>query len=128
MGGSTGLAAQQGRHRGQQRASSDWGSRRGETGTARQAIEWLAATVEIKGHCATVSWKDGMPEHTAGITTRETAERRRMEKLVRRSSVRRMENGSLRRMERVAAASPWAGKELPVNSASSAAFPTGTGA
>ena len=23
-------------------------------------------TVEIKGHCATLSWMDGMPKHTAG--------------------------------------------------------------
>ena len=24
-------------------------------------------TVEIKGHCATVYWKDGVPKHTAGM-------------------------------------------------------------
>ena len=29
-------------------------------------------TVEIKGICATVSWKDGMPKHTAG-TARQAA-------------------------------------------------------
>ena len=29
-------------------------------------------TVEIKGTCATVSWKDGMPKHTAG-TARQAA-------------------------------------------------------
>ena len=62
----------------------------------RELDRWLKAvlaetgieldTVEVKGSCATVSWKDGMPKHTAGTLAKLPREWERFDEL-RRSPV-----------------------------------------
>jgi hypothetical protein len=62
----------------------------------RELDRWLKAvlaetgieldTVEVKGSCATVSWKDGMPKHTAGLLAKLPREWERFDEL-RRSPV-----------------------------------------
>ena len=57
----------------------------------RELDRWLKAvlaetgieldTVEIKGSCATVSWKDGMPKHTAGMLAKLPREWERFDEL-----------------------------------------------
>jgi len=57
----------------------------------RELDRWLKAvlaetgieldTVEVKGSCATVSWKDGMPKHTAGTLAKLPREWERFEEL-----------------------------------------------
>jgi len=65
-------------------------------GVLRELDRWLKAvlaetgivldTVEVKGSCATVSWKDGMPKHTAGLLAKLPREWERFDEL-RRSPV-----------------------------------------
>jgi hypothetical protein len=60
-------------------------------GVLRELDRWLKAvlaetgieldTVEVKGSCATVSWKDGMPKHTAGLLAKLPREWERFDEL-----------------------------------------------
>ena len=60
-------------------------------GVLRELDRWLKAvlaetgieldTVEVKGGCATVSWKDGMPKHTAGLLAKLPREWERFDEL-----------------------------------------------
>ena len=60
-------------------------------GVLRELDRWLKGvlaetgivldTVEVKGSCATVSWKDGMPKHVAGLLAKLPREWERFEEL-----------------------------------------------
>ena len=69
---------------------TDWADA-GYNAVLRELDRWLKAvlaetgieldTIEVKGTCATVSWKDGMPKHTAGLLAKLPREWERFDEL-----------------------------------------------